>query len=124
MATVLTLGGVNVVPYLVSDSYSVQTTLESGGNEFTAVNGDIVGGGQGFKVMLSFSLHSVPSPQAKRISNILNGGKFSCTYSTPNEFTTDFIAESFKATPKNKAAIWDFDVTVKAKSLICSGDRL
>lgn len=124
MATVLTLGGVNVVPYLVVDSYSVQTSLESGGNEFTAANGDIVGGEEGFKVTLSFSLRSVPLLRAQRISNILNGGKFSCTYSTPDEFTTDFIAESCKAIPKNKATMWDFDVTVKSKSLISSGDRL
>lgn len=124
MATVLSLDGVNVVPYLVLDSYSVQTSLEGGGEEFTAANGDIVGGEQGFKVALSFSLKSVPLALAQRISHILKGGSFSCSYSAPDEFTTDFIAESCKATPKNKATMWDFDVTVKSKSLICSGDRL
>lgn len=123
MTVVLEIGGVDITPYL-EQGWNIQFTKESGGNEFVAENGDIISDEKGSRVTISFALRSVPFATAQRISNILNGSSFTCTYSTPLTLTSAFTTDSLKSVPKNRAALWDFDVTIKSKSLSKSGDCL
>lgn len=122
--SVFKIEGVDFIPYTERGSYSVTLQPESGGNDFTTANGEVVSGSIGDRVIISAELVNVPDKYARIISAAVSAREFDVTYSTPCTATAAFRKTSFKALAKEKATKWDIFLTITSAALINRGGCL